>query len=128
MDQGCVYCVVETEEKRRERPQKGNLEHSQGEYAIERQSDDDGFASPRSLSLFCGLSRLFIPSQLSIPMLETTAEVACPYCGETITLFLDLSVESQTYIEDCSVCCQPMSVSYTVEDGELAGVTVESAN
>ena len=35
-----------------------------------------------------------------------------PYCGETITLLLDLSVEAQSYIEDCSVCCQPMTVSY----------------
>jgi hypothetical protein len=60
-------------------------------------------------------------------MLETTAEVACPYCGETITLLLDLSVESQAYIEDCSVCCQPMSVSYTAQDGELADVRVEVA-
>ena len=60
-------------------------------------------------------------------MLETTAEVSCPYCGETITLFLDLSVEEQTYIEDCSVCCQPMTVSYAVADGELQGVQVETA-
>ena len=60
-------------------------------------------------------------------MLETTAEVSCPYCGEVITLFLDLSVEAQTYIEDCSVCCQPMTVSYAVENGELASVTAESA-
>ncbi|HJY42875.1 MAG TPA: CPXCG motif-containing cysteine-rich protein [Steroidobacteraceae bacterium] len=59
-------------------------------------------------------------------MLETTAEVACPYCGETITLLLDLSVEAQSYIEDCSVCCQPMNVSYRVEDGELAEVSVEA--
>ena len=59
-------------------------------------------------------------------MLETTAEISCPYCGEIITLFIDLSVESQTYIEDCSVCCQPMSVSYSVEDGELASVSAES--
>jgi hypothetical protein len=59
-------------------------------------------------------------------MLESTAEVSCPYCGETITLFLDLSVESQTYIEDCSVCCQPMNVSYSVEDGELSSVSVEA--
>jgi hypothetical protein len=60
-------------------------------------------------------------------MLETTAEVSCPYCGETITLLLDLSVESQSYIEDCSVCCQPMNVSYSTEDGELAQVSVEAA-
>lgn len=60
-------------------------------------------------------------------MLETTAEVTCPYCGETITLLLDLSVESQSYIEDCSVCCQPMTVSYSAADGELADVSVETA-
>jgi len=60
-------------------------------------------------------------------MLETTAEVSCPYCGETITLFLDLSVETQSYIEDCSVCCQPMTVSYAVEEGELANISVEVA-
>ena len=59
-------------------------------------------------------------------MLETTAEVACPYCGETITLLLDLSVDEQSYIEDCSVCCQPMNVSYRVADGELAAVSVEA--
>ena len=60
-------------------------------------------------------------------MLETGAEVSCPYCGETITLILDLSVEEQTYIEDCSVCCQPMTVSYTAADGELTGLQVEAA-
>ncbi len=60
-------------------------------------------------------------------MLETTAEIGCPYCGELITLFLDLSVESQTYIEDCSVCCQPMTVSYAVEDGELSSLSAEAA-
>lgn len=60
-------------------------------------------------------------------MLETTAEVTCPHCGETITLLLDLSIESQSYIEDCSVCCQPMTVSYSAEGGELAGVDVDVA-
>lgn len=59
-------------------------------------------------------------------MLETTAEVSCPYCGEIITLFLDLSVESQNYVEDCSVCCQPMNVSYSVEAGEVSGISVET--
>lgn len=60
-------------------------------------------------------------------MLETTAEVSCPYCGETITLFLDLSIEEQSYIEDCSVCCQPMTVSYTAASGELASISVDTA-
>ncbi len=60
-------------------------------------------------------------------MLEETAEVSCPYCGETIAIVLDLSVEEQSYIEDCSVCCQPMSVAYRTEDGELAQLSVEAA-
>lgn len=60
-------------------------------------------------------------------MLETTAEVSCPYCGETITLFLDLSVEEQTYVEDCSVCCQPMTVTYTADGGELTSLQVDAA-
>lgn len=61
-------------------------------------------------------------------MFETTAEVSCPHCGETITLFLDLSVESQSYIEDCSVCCSPMTVTYSAADGELQDVQVEAAS
>lgn len=61
-------------------------------------------------------------------MFETTADVSCPFCGETITLFLDLSVDSQSYIEDCSVCCQPMTVSYSAADGELLDVQVDTSN
>ena len=61
-------------------------------------------------------------------MFETTAEVSCPHCGETIMLFLDLSVESQSYIEDCSVCCQPITVTYSAADGALQDVQVEASN
>lgn len=60
-------------------------------------------------------------------MLETSTEIMCPHCGEMITLFVDLSVESQTYIEDCSVCCQPMEISYRAEDGELTDLRADSA-
>lgn len=59
-------------------------------------------------------------------MLQTTVEVSCPHCGEPITLLLDLSIEAQTYIEDCSVCCQPMTVSYSASGGELEDVQVEA--
>lgn len=43
-----------------------------------------------------------------------TAEIACPYCGETIEIVIDCSVESQKYIEDCQVCCRPITISVTL--------------
>jgi transcription elongation factor Elf1 len=45
---------------------------------------------------------------------------ACPHCGEEISMVLDLSVREQTYVEDCEVCCNPIEISYTVSDEELA--------
>jgi hypothetical protein len=43
----------------------------------------------------------------------------CPYCWQTVSMVLDLSVPEQTYVEDCEVCCQPIEVSYAVEDEAL---------
>lgn len=44
----------------------------------------------------------------------------CPYCLEEISMLLDPSVDgSQTYIEDCEVCCRPIQVVYEAQDGEL---------
>jgi hypothetical protein len=54
-------------------------------------------------------------------------DATCPHCWETINLTLDLSVPEQSYIEDCPVCCRPMLVSYRAEDGEVAELSVESA-
>lgn len=51
----------------------------------------------------------------------------CPYCGESIELLLDLSVESQSYIEDCFVCCRPILVSVEVQ-GEVIQVRLASEN
>ena len=58
-------------------------------------------------------------------MLEE-AEVTCPCCWETIVLEIDVSAGSQTYTEDCSVCCRPMTVHLRVdEDAERFEVDVE---
>jgi len=35
-------------------------------------------------------------------------------------MMLDLSVGKQAYVEDCEVCCNPIEISYTVADEELA--------
>lgn len=46
----------------------------------------------------------------------------CPYCGETIELFVDTGGRrTQRYVEDCSVCCRPIDVhASTDEEGEPA--------
>ena len=36
-------------------------------------------------------------------------------------MVLDLSVSGQTYVEDCEVCCHPIEVRYTVEEGGVCG-------
>ena len=61
-------------------------------------------------------------------MLETSADLMCPHCGEIVSVHIDLSIESQSYIEDCSVCCRPMTISYTATDGELADIQAEAAD
>lgn len=46
-------------------------------------------------------------------------EVECPYCGEHIILALDASAGPQRYIEDCQVCCRPITVDLHLDpDGE----------
>ncbi|PHS14909.1 MAG: hypothetical protein COA86_14665 [Kangiella sp.] len=36
-------------------------------------------------------------------------DIHCPYCGELILVLIDCSVEQQEYIEDCQVCCRPIT-------------------
>ncbi len=36
--------------------------------------------------------------------------VSCPYCGELLSILVDGSVQQQEYIEDCQVCCRPMTI------------------
>ena len=39
----------------------------------------------------------------------------CPYCGEPIELLVDSSVRKQQYIEDCEVCCKPITVRVRID-------------
>ena len=48
--------------------------------------------------------------------------IDCPYCGEAIELIIDDSVDQQTYIEDCSVCCRPIKVDVSVSDDSMPDV------
>ena len=44
----------------------------------------------------------------------------CPYCGAGISMVLDLSIKTQTYIEDCEVCCKPIEIQYRVSHDDLS--------
>jgi hypothetical protein len=52
--------------------------------------------------------------------MQSTAEYTCAVCGETSTTFIDISAGlTQTYIEDCQVCCRPNQFYITIDDVSL---------
>jgi hypothetical protein len=72
-----------------------------------------------------GLEPVFEPGQeAGSDALEQFVDVGCPYCAESILVRVDLSAGTQSYVEDCQVCCQPIQMTTAVgADGELEGVS-----
>lgn len=52
----------------------------------------------------------------------------CPYCGEPIHLLVDSSIPQQELIEDCQVCCQPMTVVAHVDSNGDLSIVVRNEN
>jgi hypothetical protein len=52
--------------------------------------------------------------------LSPSRSITCPHCGEHLAIHVDLGGGDQDTIQDCEVCCCPIRVIYTVEDGKLA--------
>jgi hypothetical protein len=49
----------------------------------------------------------------------------CPYCGEPMDLVVDPTAGStQSYVEDCAVCCQPMEVLVEIDREADVSVSV----
>lgn len=48
--------------------------------------------------------------------LEST-KACCPYCGELIEFLFEPLDTEQEYFEDCQVCCQPILIKITSNDG-----------
>ncbi len=58
-----------------------------------------------------------------------TARIDCPYCGEPLDIEVDCSAGGQQYVEDCTVCCQPILVTSNCDsDGTLLGLRVQREN
>ncbi|MGH8284123.1 MAG: CPXCG motif-containing cysteine-rich protein [Gammaproteobacteria bacterium] len=53
-----------------------------------------------------------------------TVDIQCPYCGETIEITVDCSVENQRYIEDCQICCRPIEMAIAIDEAGIPVVEV----
>lgn len=51
---------------------------------------------------------------------------SCPYCSSRISVLVDISLEKASYIEDCEVCCSPMQIAYTTQEGEIVSFDASS--
>ncbi len=59
-------------------------------------------------------------------VLDTEAEVICPFCGEAAVIGLDPGGgAAQEYVEDCPVCCRPWQVRVRYDDTGAAEVWIE---
>ncbi|WP_406682840.1 CPXCG motif-containing cysteine-rich protein [Seonamhaeicola sp. MEBiC1930] len=50
----------------------------------------------------------------------------CPYCWQSISILLDLSIQEQNYIEDCEVCCNPIRIAFEVLESEITDFQASS--
>ena len=59
--------------------------------------------------------------RLKCSAMDDTTEhsFTCPFCWEPITMVLDLTVETQSFIEDCEVCCHAIQIRYATSEGTL---------
>tara|TARA_R110001583_G_scaffold6877_3_gene34501 strand:+ start:616 stop:816 length:201 start_codon:yes stop_codon:yes gene_type:complete len=45
--------------------------------------------------------------------------ITCPYCSEQFSILVDGSEPDAEYVEDCQVCCQPMTVIVELDDDNV---------
>jgi hypothetical protein len=85
--------------------------------------------TPKDIDRLYGLEPVIEPGEVAgSESLERFVDIDCPYCAELITTRIDISAGPQTYIEDCQVCCQPITLSVAVTDeAELLKVTAEQS-
>lgn len=52
----------------------------------------------------------------------------CPYCWQSISMVVESNYSNQQYIEDCEVCCNPIEISYIIEDSHLISIEAKRLN
>ncbi len=49
----------------------------------------------------------------------------CPYCWEEVSILLDSSIDENSFIEDCEVCCNPLEFTVKFINRELINFEVQ---
>ncbi|TGD71083.1 CPXCG motif-containing cysteine-rich protein [Mangrovimicrobium sediminis] len=62
--------------------------------------------------------------------MDQLSEIAvyCPYCAERIEVLVDVEEIGQEYIEDCQVCCRPITFRIATDERGDVAVTVHDEN
>jgi hypothetical protein len=73
-----------------------------------------------SIDALYGLEPVYEPGK-GLPGLlpEEFVAVQCPYCGERLETRVDLTADEPSYIEDCQVCCRPMTFFVTFDEQDF---------
>jgi len=51
------------------------------------------------------------------------AEVTCPYCAQVFPLEIDTSQPEQTLLEDCAICCRPITLTIRCRPGAIVDLS-----
>ncbi len=60
--------------------------------------------------------------------LAVETRIHCPHCGENFALLIDTAQPEQTLVEDCTICCRPISLTIHCRPGEILEVAIEGEN
>jgi transcription elongation factor Elf1 len=56
-----------------------------------------------------------------MPEYQEDTSFQCPYCASMISTLVDLTAgNEQDFTIDCDVCCRPILISVTIEDGAVS--------
>lgn len=84
----------------------------------------------QSVDALYGLEPVFEPGRDPRQRpLVASVDYQCPYCWQTLSTDVDLTLGEQAWIEDCQHCCHPVALRAEVtDDGRGARVYAERAH
>ncbi|MCG8477291.1 MAG: CPXCG motif-containing cysteine-rich protein [Cytophagales bacterium] len=50
----------------------------------------------------------------------------CPCCWQQVSILVDKSVEKQSFVEDCELCCRPLQFDIEVKSGKISAFEAKS--